>query len=1008
MKKLLAISLTVLLAALLIVSCSPEQKIEDELALISFNTSERGTRSLTRTNPKFDPEDFYWSYTAEKKDETGLITGTETTPKAVKEDKGLATVGPFSYGSWSFTLYGYADSARTELAYEGTSLITINKTTNTLPVTVESKSTGKDGYLEFPAKGTIALTGKNVTPDYTKLVEKIEIKSLDDEDAAATVEYDKAADEGKTTRTFKLKAGSYAVTVSYLNKQDTEGATDVIVYATDTIYVVIADYLTTKIGGDINENTGSVDPSPEKAGEVKVKTSATTIESGSATKIVVEAVPVSAEKTSTEDAAQNTTISIPSGALTGSSVSAAITSYTREAAANIKPTFSIKDTSGTTTEAAVLGGLDIDLYVDDSADKATDFSGDKALTITTYIATGLNQDDIVVKYDGPANEDGTAKSDGTVTSYEATSGKLTFTVDHLSSYYFVSKSVVVFNSTKKSAYYTLKDAIEKADSDNTLVFMQSVDLDSAEPMPVNKNITLDLNGKTITSKKRVFVVNKDILTVTNGTIEADISLNNGSSVIKVDCAEGNAGIVLKSDAAIKAPSSYGITAFGSANNTTLDIYGTIESTNPCIGGNGSDSYSGNTVTVNIYDGAVLIKKDSSSKNWTSDDDKVAVYQPNSGILNIKGGTITCDDGSAVEIRAGKATISGGTLSGSNSYSVNPNGSGTSVTGAAVAVSQHTTEKDIDVTISGGTFVGAKKLAVVDPEKNISDNVKVTVKNNAVADTDIVGIKVGDNTYYPTLESAVKNAAAGSTIVLFRDLDLTSYKMYEDTSKNLYYPGLWLQFKDNVTVDLNGHTIKSTNYGVGYKGNGLTLKNGKFEAYDTKWNDGIGSYAIVFFNDDSTSVSSLEATVENVTCDGGINVCSHQLVVKNSTITGTHYYALWSEEKGKITVESGTFTSAPSDKGWSVFFTYAEIVLKGGTFTANGDKINMFRGDEEEGGKITVEGGTFNYTVMCPAGLSTNLLSIYGGEFSSDPSTYLASGYVATESNSTWTVSKSTT
>ncbi len=914
MKKLLAISLTVLLAALLIVSCSPEQKIEDELALISFNTSERGTRSLTRTNPKFDPEDFYWSYTAEKKDETGLITGTETTPKAVKEGKGLATVGPFSYGSWSFTLYGYADSARTKLAYEGTSLITINKTTNTLPVIVESKSTGKDGYLEFPAKGTIALTGKNVTPDYTKLVEKIEIKSLDEE-AAATVAYDKAADEGKTTRTFTLKAGSYAVTVSYLNKKDTEGATDVIVYATDTIYVVIADYLTTKIGGDINENTGSVDPSPEKAGEVKVKTSATTIESESATKIVVEAAPVSAEKTSTEDTDQNTTISIPSGALTGSSVSAAITSYTREAAANIKPTFSIKDTSGTTTEAAVLGGLDIDLYVDDSTDKATDFSGDKALTITTYIATGLNQDDIVVKYDGPANEDGSAKSDGTVTSYDATSGKLIFTVDHLSSYYFVSKSVVVFNSTKKSAYYNLKDAIEKADSDNTLVFMQSVDLESAEPMPVNKNITLDLNGKTITSKKRVFVVNKGILTVTNGTIEADISSNNGSSVIKVDCAEGDAGIVLKSDAAIKAPSSYGITAFGSANNATLDIYGTIESTNPCIGGNGSDSYSGNTVTVNIYDGAVLIKKDSSSKDWKSDDDKVAVYQPNSGILNIKGGTITCADGSAVEIRAGKATISGGTLSGSNSYSVNPNGSGTSVTGAAVAVSQHTTEKDIDVTISGGSFDGAKKLAIVNPQNNNTDNVKVTVAKSASIEvfTEVCEAKVSTtyaNTYYITFEKAVENAPEGSTITLLGDLDLTSYKMYEDTSKDLYYPGLWLQFKDNVTVDLNGHTIKSTNYGVGYKGNGLTLKNGKFEAYDTKWNDGIGSYAIVLFNDDSTSISSLEATVENVTCHGGINVCSHQLVVKNSTITGTHYYALWSEEKGKITVESGTFTSAP--------------------------------------------------------------------------------------------------
>ncbi len=764
MKKLLSISMTVLLAALLIVSCSPEQKVEDGLALVSFSADERTERSLTRTNPELNPEDFFWSYTAEKRDSTGLTTGSESTPKAVKTDKGLSTVGPFSYGDWSFTLYGYADSERSQLAYKGTSELTINQKTNALAVTVESQSSGNDGYLEFPAKGTIALTGKSASPDYTKLVEKIYIKSLDDTTAEPTVAYDKAAAPGKTTRTFTLKAGSYAVTVSYLNKQDTEGATDVITYATDTIYVAVADYLTTRIAGDISENTGDVE-FEVKTGEVKITTTPVTVETGNAaTTITVAAAPVSAEETSTETTAQNTTISIPSGALdsdtvTATTVKATTTSYTREAAASTKPTFTIQEaSSGTTTEAVVLGGLDIDLYVNDSTDKTTDFSGDKALTITTYIAKNLNKDDIVVKYDGPANADGSAKSDGTVTSYEPTTGKLEFTVDHLSSYYFVSKSAAVFNSTKQTAETSLKGAIDNADSGDKLVLMK--DITVGETIDVKKSFSLDLNGKTIKATTRVFLIHGGSVSIDNGTIEAAIS-NKILSVIRVSCEDNCTdateaiSLTVGSNATIKGTTSYGVTAFG-YKDATVNVYGKIESANPALAGQGDGKYKAKFI-LNVYDGASL----TATGDAAAYPDAAGIYQPdNDGTLNIYGGTVTSNNFSAVEIRWGNANISGGTFkSNASEYSCTSATSGPTTKGAAIAVAPY--KDDINVAISGGTFDGKKKLVVVNPNNLNSTeikNVKVVVEDGvSLIPSDVLAFDVS-GTYYVNRISAKASGA----------------------------------------------------------------------------------------------------------------------------------------------------------------------------------------------------------------------------------------------------------
>ena len=53
--------------------------------------------------------------------------------------------------------------------------------------------------------------------------------------------------------------------------------------------------------------------------------------------------------------------------------------------------------------------------------------------------------------------------------------------------------------------------------------------------------------------------------------------------------------------------------------------------------------------------------------------------------------------------------------------------------------------------------------------------------------------------------------------------------------------------------------------------------------------------------------------------------------------------------------------------------------------------------------VTIEGGSFTGKLFTADG---GKIVIKGGTFSVDPSAYLASGYVATESNGTWTVTAS--
>jgi hypothetical protein len=95
-----------------------------------------------------------------------------------------------------------------------------------------------------------------------------------------------------------------------------------------------------------------------------------------------------------------------------------------------------------------------------------------------------------------------------------------------------------------------------------------------------------------------------------------------------------------------------------------------------------------------------------------------IYNPqeNSTVV-INGGTII-GASTGVEMRSGNLIVNGGRIEALGApASVAANGSGTTASGSAIAICQHTTKNPIDVKINGGIMLGYHALYQANPQKN---------------------------------------------------------------------------------------------------------------------------------------------------------------------------------------------------------------------------------------------------------------------------------------------------
>ena len=350
---------------------------------------------------------------------------------------------------------------------------------------------------------------------------------------------------------------------------------------------------------------------------------------------------------------------------------------------------------------------------------------------------------------------------------------------------------VARNTTTGQGYETLVEAVAAAAADQEVKLLANVTL--ASSLNVNRNVVLELNGYNIES----------------GTIKAIVISN---AQLTVNDSE-NKGV-------ISAPQA---TLYVAENAKLIVNGGTIEGAS-AIQGNGS--LNGTEVTIN---GGKIDGKD-----------EIAIYHPQNGVLNIKGGTIVGSAG--VEMRAGTLNMTAGTVVATGTFATRKHDSGQTVDGVAIALSQHTTNHDVDINITGGTiksyangkaFYQDRLTETYTPSTNITADIAATVEgaveaaelgyniveNNGVYSLVYVGFEaqIGE-VKYETLVEAVEAAQPDATVILLKSAT-----------------GAGVVIDKDITIDFATYTY-TVNRAVGSTGtetlgfqilkdNDVTLKNG---------------------------------------------------------------------------------------------------------------------------------------------------------------------------------------
>ena len=309
----------------------------------------------------------------------------------------------------------------------------------------------------------------------------------------------------------------------------------------------------------------------------------------------------------------------------------------------------------------------------------------------------------------------------------------------------------------------------------------------------NSDATIDLNGKTIEAS---FVVDNGAqLKIDNGTVNAPmgydvIYIKNGKATVGAGAvlnASDNCVVFMKNTADANA-------------ELALDVYGKLYATEAgyaAIQGNGL-----NKVASEIYiaENAVV-----------SHEADLAIYHPQVGTLTIDAATITGTTG--IEMRAGDLVVDGATITATGKFDATANNNGSTVLGAAIALSQHTTEKPTSVEVKAGTLAGEYAFYQTNLADGTSESVEATIAagttiNGAVATAEkgFVMPKADDGSYtlatadfivagmpYDTFAAAYDAAAEGATIEVYTDFDASEI----------------ITIEKGIKIEGNDHTLTST-------------------------------------------------------------------------------------------------------------------------------------------------------------------------------------------------------
>ena len=585
-----------------------------------------------------------------------------------------------------------------------------------------------------------------------------------------------------------------------------------------------------------------------------------------------------------------------------------------------------------------------------------------------------------------------------VSAYVNTTDREVF--EHEGTYYVGNFAAQVVGGLK---YETALTAINNAPAGSTVVLLKDCSESGRAPQ-INKNVTLDLNGKNLIfssmtvakggnltikdsgnggtyngtgANYSVYVKQGGVFNQESGTL-TNSSTANGTSNVVVRVEGGTATEPVASTVNIKGGKieSKGTPVFVRDPGATVNVSGgdLVGSGLACIAGNGSEGMGG--TTINISGGTLTANP--------YDDTSAAcgIYHPNEGTLNITGGTINVTDGVGVLMRGGEMTMTGGVI--------NATGDATRTgsvgdTNQKIGVSGVIFDRDANypavattsIKIDGEAKVSGAKAAVeLINDNNVADAKSAFKLQGGTYSSDVTALldenskaeKQGDNyvvttyyaqvgeTKYATLQEAVDAATAGQTVTVINDVDMTSGK------------NITVKEGQDIVLDMNGHSIKGSN--ADYKNihvfGKLTLKDSKENSTgkiysEDPYKSGVDKALIYVDNNGAFVMES-----------GHINT-----VLPNSVKNGQ--FAIGSFENSTVTINGGTI-----EGGYSAITGFGDptdnttITINGGTLICPMDYAIY----HPQPGKLTVNEGATIYGGAGAICMKQGELEINGGVLTS--------------------------
>ena len=483
-------------------------------------------------------------------------------------------------------------------------------------------------------------------------------------------------------------------------------------------------------------------------------------------------------------------------------------------------------------------------------------------------------------------------------------------------------------------YASLAEAIAAAKDGETVKLLA----DATYDVVIDKNITLDLGGKTLTNtnagKATISVQNGATVTVTNGTVVG------GTSYYNIEVVKGsNANLTLT-----------GVTATaGNTGSSMIDNWGTLTIE--------SGTYTGGLNVVKSEEGSTLV---------INGGDFTLNYAPSSGYT-------------AVILVYGDTTITSGTFTQT----------ATPKWGYPQVVMTGVVEGYTAITrITGGTFVNKKSGSNIfhGLGKATSDNFEVSGGsfNKSIGDgycaDGFIPTKNADGTYgvkegkyvakigstkYETFEDAVKKAASRKTITLLDDISLSST----------------VTVNKKVTIDLNQKTLTGTdNYilNIGANGN-VTIMNGSINVSDS--GSAITAYGTLALNDVDVTGKATDYSLLYVNRNANVTID------KNTTITATD--ATSSAPYPTIFISGQDSDGNTYDPTLNIYGTVSAAkapAIQGNGTDRGTSHINIYDGALIKSNKlaiylpqicdVNITGGTV--TGYCGIGIKSGTLNVSGG------------------------------